>query len=99
MAGQVGISRFVIGFFIQFSLRPEQTVGHDMAHAGMKTGFQAMVQVSQCFGGGGLQVAQRLDDVAAFQEIDKRGLTQYIQQVPSTGRSDLMPALKAKGFV
>ena len=39
------------------------------------------------------------DDVAAFQEIDKRGLTQYIQQVPSTGRSDLMPALKAKGFV
>lgn len=39
------------------------------------------------------------DDVAAFQEIDKRGLVQYIQQVPSTGRSDLMPALKSKGFV
>ena len=39
------------------------------------------------------------DDVAAFQEIDKRGLTQYVQQIPSSSRADLMPALKAKGFV
>ena len=39
------------------------------------------------------------DDAAAFQEIDKRGITQYIQQVPSTSRSDLMEALKSKGFI
>jgi len=39
------------------------------------------------------------DDVEAFQEIDKRGITQYIQQVPSTGRSDLMEALKSKDFI
>ena len=38
------------------------------------------------------------EDVEAFKEIDKRGITQYIQQVPSTGRSDLMPALSSKGF-
>ena len=39
------------------------------------------------------------EDAKAFQEIDKRGITQYIQQVPSTGRSDLMEALKSKGFI
>ena len=39
------------------------------------------------------------EDVAAFAEIDSRGIPQYIQQVPSTGRSDLMPALKAKGML
>ena len=39
------------------------------------------------------------EDAKAFQEIDKRGITQYIQQVPSTGRSDLMSALKSKGFI
>ena len=36
---------------------------------------------------------------ALSQEIDKRGITQYIQQVPSTGRSDLMEALRSKGFI
>ena len=36
---------------------------------------------------------------ALSQEIDKRGITQYIQQVPSTGRSDLMEALKSKDFI
>ena len=39
------------------------------------------------------------EDVKAFQEIDRRGVTQYIQQVPSTGRTDLMSALKSKGFI
>ncbi|BAW94071.1 PTS system, mannose/fructose/sorbose family, IIB component [Actinomyces sp. Chiba101] len=39
------------------------------------------------------------EDVAAFAEIDSRGIPQYIQQVPSTGRSDLMPTLKSKGLL
>lgn len=38
------------------------------------------------------------DDVAAFKEIDSRGIKQYIQMVPSTGRDDLMPVLKSKGL-
>ncbi|MDO4244014.1 MAG: PTS sugar transporter subunit IIB [Actinomyces sp.] len=38
-------------------------------------------------------------DVKDFEEINRRGITQYIQQVPSTGRSDLMGALKSKGFI
>lgn len=38
------------------------------------------------------------EDVAAFKEIDSRGITQYIQQVPSTGRSDLMSTLRSKGL-
>ncbi|MDU0349662.1 PTS sugar transporter subunit IIB [Actinomyces sp. MRS3W] len=39
------------------------------------------------------------EDVEAFKEIDSRGITQYIQQVPSSGRSGLMEALKSKGFM
>ena len=38
------------------------------------------------------------EDVAAFKEIDSRGITQDIQQVPSTGRSGLMSTLRAKGL-
>ena len=39
------------------------------------------------------------EDVAAFKEIDSRGIKQYIQQVPSTASSDLMAALKDKGLL
>nr|WP_257210457.1 PTS sugar transporter subunit IIB [Actinomyces ruminis] len=39
------------------------------------------------------------EDVKNFQEIDSRGITQYIQQVPSSGRTGLMETLKSKGFV
>ena len=38
------------------------------------------------------------DDVAAFKEINSRGITQYVQMVPSTGRDELMATLKAKGL-
>ena len=39
------------------------------------------------------------EDAKAFQEIDKRGITQYIPQVPSPGRSDRMEALTTKGLI
>jgi len=39
------------------------------------------------------------EDVKAFQEINSRGISQYIQQVPSSGRADLMDSLKSKGFI
>lgn len=38
------------------------------------------------------------DDVAAFKELNARGITQYVQMVPSTGRDDLMTVLKSKGL-
>lgn len=38
------------------------------------------------------------DEIEAFKEIDARGVKQFIQQVPSTGRSDLMPTLQSKGL-
>lgn len=39
------------------------------------------------------------EDVEAFKELDNRGLGMYLQQIPGSERSDLMPALKAKGLV
>lgn len=39
------------------------------------------------------------EDVEAFQELERRGIKMYLQQIPGSERSDLMPALKAKGLV
>lgn len=38
-------------------------------------------------------------DVEAYKELDARGVTMIIQQLPNTGREDLMKKLKEKGMI
>jgi mannose/fructose/sorbose-specific phosphotransferase system IIB component len=38
------------------------------------------------------------EDIEAFKEINRRGIKQFVQMVPSTGRDDLMTILSAKGL-
>lgn len=64
----------------------------DEVNIGGMTFKQGTTQVSQA-------VFASPEDVEAFKAIDARGIKQYLQMVPSTGRDELMPALKAKGLL
>lgn len=39
------------------------------------------------------------DDVAAFQELDKRGVKLVVQQLPTSSTSDMMDRLRAKKLI
>lgn len=39
------------------------------------------------------------EDIEAYKELDARGVTMTIQQLPNTGREDMMKKLKEKGLI
>lgn len=39
------------------------------------------------------------DDLKTYQELNRRGITMTIQQVPNSGREDMMKKLKEKGLI
>lgn len=38
-------------------------------------------------------------DIEAYKELDRRGITLTIQQVPNSGRENMMKKLKEKGLI
>lgn len=70
----------------------DEGVKFDEVNVGGMTFKQGQTQISKA-------VSVFPEDVEAFKELDRRGVKMYLQQIPGSERSDLMPALQAKGLL
>ena len=70
----------------------DEGVAFDEVNVGGMTFKQGQTQISKA-------VSVFPEDVEAFKELDRRGVKMYLQQIPGSERSDLIPALQAKGLL
>lgn len=70
----------------------DEGVAFDEVNVGGMTFKQGQTQISKA-------VSVFPEDVKAFKKLDRRGVKMYLQQIPGSERSDLVPALQAKGLL